>query len=219
MMLGTMFRLSVACCCLLFFSAGAIAVDATTGVAASANREALRLELETMLDTDQKHRRAISAADDESERQRLWAEQLVIDKANQVRLDDMVKQAGWPKKSEWGFKASQAAFLIAQHAPLEVMKRYYPLLQAALAEGELLKGNFALFEDRIRMYEMRPQLYGSQLKRDPQTGKQFFWPIEDEANVDKRRAEMELEPLADYARRFKNVEYVPYAQRVEQSLK
>ena len=64
------------------------------------------------------------------------------------------------------------------------------------------RGNWALLVDRIRMYKGQPQLYGSQLKKDPSSGEFRFHDIEDEANVNQRRAEVGLEPIEDYAARF-----------------
>jgi hypothetical protein len=101
-----------------------------------------------------------------------------------------------------------------------MMKRYLPILQNAMENGEADSQSFAYLDDRVRMIEGRPQRYGSQVQGSPNS-KMTFWQIEDEENVDKRRAEMGLEPLAEYAKRFKGLEYVPLAERADkpQSLK
>ncbi len=176
-------------------------------------RAALKAELEAILDTDQKHRTDIAKIKDEKERAKFWAEQLAIDKLNQARIDEILKTHGWPAREELGSKASQAVFLVVQHSNLEMMKRYLPLLKAAMDKDDFWKGSYALLYDRICMIEGRPQLYGSQLQGSKGVGKLFFWKIEDEGNVDKRRAEMGLEPLAEYAQRFENIDYVPYSGR------
>lgn len=167
-----------------------------------------------MLETDQKLRNAMWGASQE-EQKRLWVEQNAIDASNLKRLIEIAGDIGWPKTSECGKSAASAAFLIAQHSPLETMKRFYPMVQQAMLDGELPKGNFALYEDRVRMYEKRPQLYGTQLQGVTTDGaqKMEIWTIEDEANVDKRRAEMGLGPLAEYAKHF-GVTYVPISQRL-----
>jgi hypothetical protein len=54
------------------------------------------------------------------------------------------------------------------------------------------------------------QLYGSQLKSDPATGKLELWPVEDEAHVDQRRAAVGLPPLAQYLAAF-GLQYTPPA--------
>ncbi len=48
----------------------------------------------------------------------------------------------------------------------------------------------------------KPHNYGTQLITDPTTGKSSLQPIADEIDVDKRRAAVGLEPLAEYAKRF-----------------
>ena len=186
----------------------------TPSVALTPERAALKAELEEMLETDQKHRRLLSKAADEQERAKLWGDQTSIDKANQGRIDEIVKTYGWPGKKEFGKKAATAAFLVIQHSTPEMMRRYLPILSNAMENGDVDKSSFALLDDRVRMTEGRPQRYGSQIQGNRDT-KMTLWQIEDEENVDKRRAEMGLEPLAEYAKRFKGLEYVPVADRIE----
>jgi hypothetical protein len=176
-------------------------------------RAALKVELEAMLEADQRHRRLLSKAVDEQERAALWGDQTSIDKANQARIDEIVKTYGWPGKKEFGQKAATAAFLVIQHSTPEMMKRYLPILQNAMENGDADKQSFAMLDDRVRTHEGRPQRYGSQIRGNRDT-RMTFWQIEDEENVDMRRAEMGLEPLAEYAKRFKGLEYVPFAERV-----
>jgi hypothetical protein len=185
-------------------------------VTLSPERAALKAELEAMLETDQKHRRLLSNAVDEIERAKLWGDQTSIDKANQARIEEIVKTYGWPGKKEFGQKAATAAFLVIQHSTPEMMRRYLPILQNAMENGDADKQSFAMLDDRVRMHEGRPQRYGSQIRGNRDT-KMTFWQIEDEESVDKRRAEMGLEPLAEYAKRFKGLEYVPFAERTDKA--
>lgn len=85
-----------------------------------------------------------------------------------------------------------------------------------MENGDADKQSFAMLDDRVRMHEGRPQRYGSQIRGNRDT-KMTFWQIEDEESVDKRRAEMGLEPLAEYAKRFKGLEYVPFAERTDKA--
>lgn len=185
-------------------------------VALTPERAALKAELETILETDQKNRQLLDKVD-EKDRAMLWAEQKVIDKANQTRIEEIVKTYGWPGKKELGQKAATAAFLVIQHSTPDMMKRYLPILQSAMENGEADKSSFALLDDRVRMIEGRPQRYGSQIQRDPNSGKMQFWQIEDEENVDKRRAEMGPGTLSENAKRFKGLEYVPFAARADKA--
>ncbi len=55
------------------------------------------------------------------------------------------------------------------------------------------------------MHKIKNRL--SQLRTNEKTGKYEFYPIEREANVDKRRASVGLEPLEQYAKYF-GVDYI-----------
>ena len=130
------------------------------------------------------------------------------DSVNLERLEALVARFGWPKQSEVGEWAATGAFLVIQHSPLEVQLRYEPALRAAVEAGEANPAGLGMLTDRIRVRQGRPQLYGSQTRTDPETGARSFHPIEDEANLDARRAAIGMEPMAEYARRM-GVEYTP----------
>ena len=118
-----------------------------------------------------------------------------------ARLVEIVEEHGWPGLSLVGEMAAGGAFLLLQHADLETQKKYLPLLREATAAGEAKSTDLPLLEDRVRMLDGEKQLYGSQLLRG-EDGKPALWPIEDEEHVDERRAQVGLEPLSDYLKRF-----------------
>jgi len=132
-----------------------------------------------------------------------WKRQTAIDVANMKRLAEIVDAFGWPGIRFAG-AASQAAFAVLQHADPASQRKYLPLLRKAVERSDALGSHLAMLEDRVRLGEGKPQLYGSQLSGDPLR----FDPIEDEANVDERRRSIGLEPLADYARHF-GLTYTP----------
>ncbi len=200
--------LLIAFCASGFAQSEAAAPSAAKTTAASpADRvseiEAARIELEAMSESDQKHRAQLGKATTEDETKALWKAQGEIDKKNQTRLDQIVTIHGWIKRSVFGDKAAMAAFLIVQHADLPKMKRYAPMIEAALLANELRKDYYALFFDRVRMYEDKPQRYGTQIRSETATGAQTFWKIEDVKNVDARRKEMGMPPLSEYAKFFR----------------
>ncbi len=123
-----------------------------------------------------------------------------IDVANTQRMKEIVENIGWPTRSRVGGHASEMAWLLVQHADhdrafqqmcLELMK-----MQAA---GEVSPANIAYLEDRVRVGEGRPQLYGTQFNVD-EAGNFGPRPIEDPDHVDERRQAVGLQPLSDYAR-------------------
>lgn len=122
-----------------------------------------------------------------------------IDKDNLAWFKEVVEKHGWPGKSMVGPDGALGAFLIAQHAvsDMDFMARCLELLKAAHKAGDAQGEWVALMTDRVLiMRDKKKQLYGTQLiHRD---GKLVPQPIEDEANVDARRKELGMPPLADY---------------------
>ncbi|GAB3826974.1 hypothetical protein GCM10028895_38650 [Pontibacter rugosus] len=167
----------------------------------------LKVELEQIYAKDQEVRQAFDVAlkkygSESKETQQVLQKIIEVDKENQELVAAILAKHGWPGKTMVGPQASNAAFLVVQHSKKEVMEKCLPLLREATAIGEADKSQLALVEDKVRMYNEQPQLYGSQLKVNTVTGKYELYKIEDEANVNKRREEMGLEPLQDYVKRF-----------------
>ena len=117
-------------------------------------------------------------------------------------LSRVVETHGWPTARVFGKKAALAAFLVLQHAPLTVQERFLPLFQAAAERGEVPKSRLAFLLDRIQLCRNEPQVYGTQLRPNQETGRLELYPLLDPVNVDSRRAEMGLEPLEMYLARF-----------------
>jgi hypothetical protein len=121
-----------------------------------------------------------------------------LDKENTAWLKRVVAKHGWPGRSLVGRQGAHLAWLLVQHADedrpfqkecLERMRK--------MPKGEVDPKDLAYLTDRVAVGEGRKQLYGTQLifkdgRLVPQT------PIEDEANVDKRRAEWGLPSMKEY---------------------
>jgi hypothetical protein len=123
------------------------------------------------------------------------------DRAREQRLGAIIDAKSWPTMSMVGHEAATGAWTVAQHGSSAFLKRCLPLMQAAAARQEIDSQHLALSIDRARVEAGKPQVYGSQL-HDVKGGKVEPDPIEDRANVDKRRAAMGMEPLAGYLARF-----------------
>ncbi len=167
--------------------------------------DALRVELEQMHAEDQAVRGDVWAVVQEfgtesPQYEALREQGLEVDAKNIARLIEILEEHGWPGHSLVGEVACTGAFLILQHADLPIQKTYLPLLREATAAGESKTTALALLEDRIRLHEGEKQIYGSQFVRG-KDGQAELWPIEDEAHVDERRAQVGLEPLASYLER------------------
>ena len=171
---------------------------------------ALKQELATIYDIDQKPRFEVDSVvrvygQASQQWQQHWQKTHKTDSMNLVSVKRIIQQYGYPGQSLVGSKLGNTVWLVIQHSPLAVQEKYLPLIQKAADKGEMEKSNLALLVDRIRMSKGRKQLYGSQIITSP-TGKKFFHPIEDKANVNKRRAKVGLGPIEEIAKEY-GVEY------------
>ena len=117
-----------------------------------------------------------------------------IDSLNQVEIRQILKEHGFPKKTEVGTSACEAAWIIIQHAPLDVQKEYLPMLERAATEGNIQAALVAALHDRIDVREGRPQKYGTQ-----RNGNRLC-PLLNEKMVNQWRKEVGLPPLDEYSK-------------------
>jgi hypothetical protein len=186
---------------------------------AASSSETVRRELVKMGEDDQKHRQEMMelmdrmAASESEKIAKKWRQaverQNDLDSKNQQRLDQIIKEYGWPKRSVFGEDASGVAFLIVQHAELDYQKKYLPLIKEAASQKEARQSDLAMLEDRILTREGKKQIYGTQVRLNQTTQRMELYPIEDEGNVDTRRSAVGLEPLAQYLKRAFDIDYAP----------
>lgn len=114
------------------------------------------------------------------------------------QLKAIVDKHGWPSVSLVGEEGVQAAFLLVQHSPdFTFQQAMLPHILHAYQNNQGITGQeVALLADRILVKKGQPQKYGTQA--DITASGVTFFPIADADNVDKRRAQMGLPPLADY---------------------
>ncbi|MGI4761079.1 MAG: DUF6624 domain-containing protein [Janthinobacterium lividum] len=187
-------------------------VKATLARAEATQNIPLKRELAAIHESDQGPRRVMGPMQQRYKNggpqlDSLYQQMKLHDTQNEARVKAIIAQYGWPGPSLVGRAGSSTAFLVLQHSSLATIQAYLPLIRQAAAKGELGKSELALMEDRVLIFQNKPQVYGSQVRSNA-AGKMEFYPIEDEAHVDERRATMDLEPLAEYAKLF-NFDYVP----------
>jgi hypothetical protein len=123
---------------------------------------------------------------------------------NASRLKEILAEHGWPIPSAVGDDGAEAAWLIVQHAigdpPFQ--RQCLPLLRSAAQTGEVPLWQAAMLEDRIRMFEGKPQIYGTQLETDSE-GRVRPYMLEDPEHVEERRSKVGLEPLSERLAREK----------------
>ena len=171
---------------------------------------ALRQELLERLDRDQAIRNEHIAKGVDNHDPELLARMEKIDSSNTARIREIVRQFGWPGPELVGEDGRDAAFILVQHSDYKFQKEMLPLVKEAYKADKLPGQFYALLLDRVLVREGKPQVYGTQAKgADQWKGHEpVLEPIEDEANVDKRRAEVGLPPLADYVVMLKQM-YFP----------
>jgi len=129
---------------------------------------------------------------------------VAIHEKNALRLQVIISEIGWPTERLVGERGAKAAWLIAQHAISrpEFQRACLKLLAEAAREHAVPSWQPAMLEDRIRVFEGRLQLYGSQLEPNAH-GKLRPHAVEDPENVEERRRAVGLEPLAAILARAK----------------
>jgi hypothetical protein len=116
---------------------------------------------------------------------------------NAARLRELIAQYGWPAVDIAGDDGAEAAWLIVQHAIGEpdFQRAALLLLNAGTAQGRAPAWHAAYLEDRVAMYEGRPQRFGSQWFDDPRDGRARPWKLADPEHVNELRASVGLNPL------------------------
>ena len=160
-------------------------------------------ELDSIYTEDQKYRLQI----DEIEKKYGWesnqmkAHWKIInekDSFNLIKIKSLLDKYGWLGTDVIGEQGNSTMFLVIQHSDIATQDKYLPMMREAVKNGKAKGSSLALLEDRVALRKRKKQIYGSQIGRDNDTKLYYVSPLEDPDNVDKRRAKVGLEPLADY---------------------
>lgn len=129
-------------------------------------------------------------------------EMRAVHEANACELEAMIDARGWPRTSEVGEDAAQAAFLVANHAiSLPGLQRKALRMMEALDGDDARAREVAVLGDRIRFNEGRPQRYGAIIDWDAE-GTLGPGPLEEPDEVEARRARVGMEPLGEVLARL-----------------
>jgi len=123
-----------------------------------------------------------------------------VDKINQEQICKILDSRGLVGKDKVG-NAVGVFWTVIQHADVETQKKYLPLFIEGAQRGDITQEGVAMMEDRINMFEGKPQRYGSQIVEDEQ-GKPMLYQLLDASKVDEWRQEMGMEPLDDYLKKM-----------------
>lgn len=128
------------------------------------------------------------------------------DSINLIKVTRILDEKGWLGKDVVGSQANQTLFLVIQHSDLKYQQKYLPMMREAVKKGNAKGSSLALLEDRVALREGKRQIYGSQSSRNKTTNKWYISPMIDPDNVDKRREEVGLGTMAEYAAKM-NIEW------------
>lgn len=160
-------------------------------------QQQLAKELVEMRDVDQKLRRKWAKlarkGDTESKKfKKLTNTVIALDSTNTERMKEIVAEYGWPTIDKVGKRASNSAWILVQHADRDPLFQIHclPLLKEASEVGLADPVNYAYLYDRVQVALGQKQLYATQSSTNNGITEGTYYPIEDETNVQNRRATM-----------------------------
>jgi hypothetical protein len=127
-----------------------------------------------------------------------------VHERNATRLKAIIAAHGWPGRSLVGQDGSHAAWRVVQHAISDpsFQRGCLAAIEKSVADGEAPLAQLAFLVDRVRYFEGRPQIYGTQFDWDENV-EMNPWPIEDPEHVDERRQRAGLNTIAERTREIR----------------
>lgn len=169
--------------------------------------KSLMAQLDTIHEDDQKYRlqlaEILGKSRSESDNMEIIALSETIterDLINLLKIEKILNEHGWPGADVIGEQGNETLFLVIIHSDLEIQVKYLPMMREAVKLGNAQGKDLALLEDRIAMRQGKRQIYGSQIKKDYDTGVSYVWPLIEPEKVNERRAKVGLEPIEDYVK-------------------
>jgi VWFA-related protein len=126
---------------------------------------------------------------------------------NATELCQTLKTYGWPTPQLVGAEGVDAAFFLLKNSTFDLQVDLLPVVIAAVNQGELPPNEFPGYFDLLRLRGGLKQMFGTQATII--NGFLVLYPIEAEAQVDARRKQFGLGPLAEYLRNLERVYQKP----------
>jgi hypothetical protein len=126
------------------------------------------------------------------------------DSLNMIQAKVILKKFGFPGYDLVGEGFSNNFWAIVQHCDgdLNFQQQALLLLGKQVKKKNASPRNYALLQDRVLISTGKKQLYGTQVRYNPQTKTAKPFPTQDSARVDIRRKAVGLEPLNEYLKIF-----------------
>lgn len=124
-----------------------------------------------------------------------WKAVFAVDAQNFMWLKPEVVAHGFPTADQVGVRGVRDAWALVQHQGLHPAFQAMVLkqVQRRLDSEPFLRPDYAMLSDRVRIEQGKKQLYGTQLNRRFEVK-----PVDNPANLNERRAALDLDPISDY---------------------
>src|SRR5258706_10971644 len=122
-------------------------------------------------------------------------------------LCQTLKTYGWPSVELVGADGVEATFFLVKNSSSELQLDLLPVVIAAVNKGALPKAEFPGYFDLVRLKVGLKQVFGTQATLA--NGFLVLYPIEAEAQVDARRKQFGLVPLAQYLHALEVIYQLP----------
>lgn len=118
---------------------------------------------------------------------------------HKVRLEKIFDDFGYPGHDLVGKEGSNYFWLMVQHSDSDIkfQSRVLEKLKMEVENKNADGSNYGLLTDRVKINKGEKQVYGTQVTYTA-SGQAYPKPLLDSANVNKRRAEVGLEPIEQY---------------------
>lgn len=136
-----------------------------------------------------------AASNEYKEQQEIYEKNHII---NEIIVKNILDNNGWPSKETIGEQGNWTICNVIQHSDNEIRIQYLPMMRQAVKDKQLAPRFLVRAEDRIATESGNLQIYGGQMKYYPETKSFNVWPVFDPVNIDKRRAEIGLDSIAEF---------------------
>ena len=117
---------------------------------------------------------------------------------NIKKIRNLLDTHGWPDTTINDTQGNHTICNVLQHSEQETREHYIPMMKQAVLDEKLEARFLVRAQDRLATDKGELQIYGGQMKYYPDTKSFNVWPVYDPVNIDKRRAEIGLGPIAEF---------------------
>jgi hypothetical protein len=130
--------------------------------------------------------------------QKEWKDSIY--RAHQSILEKVLDDHGYPGFNMVGKRGSQLYWAMVQHSDFDpsFQKRVLDSMYVEVQNNNADPRNYAYLTDRVNLNFNKDLVYGTQLTYNLITGQAHYKTTIDPENLNKRRAEIGLEPIEDY---------------------